>query len=342
MSKDPTLANRNFDHVESLYWVFTQLCNDECDHCYNSSGPRGERISTEECLQIIDNLPSSIDRLILSGGEPLADRKKFYAILDKLEERYQGSVEIMVQTNGDLLTEQRLDEMIEKGVTRFDIASIDRYHKKAGARLDELAKIFKSRGVNGMDSDPLIKKDNYVRGKKLSWGHWGANEDIWLGGNWARGRAMEHDIWKKDPKHNFCALLSGAIGFLSGGQDIPQEISIQLWAINPCCPGTKDAMGDARTEKVADVLEKVSHSPIFQKLNEGDAYGMGESMGVSRAYAEKRGQELKNVCLWCDEFFTHHFNMKKMQALGGERPEEEQYRPKKQAFKVSIKPKQTD
>jgi organic radical activating enzyme len=327
----------NYNHAESVYWVFTQLCNDECDHCYNSSGPQGERISTEDCLKIIDNLPETMDRLILSGGEPLADRKKLYAILEKLEHRYQGSVEIMIQTNGDLLSEKRLKELIEKGVTRFDIASIDRYHKKAGARLDELKVLFDSQGVNGESSAPLIAKDNYVRGKKLSWGYWGATDDMWLGGNWARGRALEKDIWKRDAKHNFCGLLSGAIGFLDGAPDIPQEISIQLWAINPCCPGTKDAMGDARTEKVAEVLERVSHSEIFKKLNQGDAYGMGESIGISRAYAEKRGADLQNVCLWCDEFFTHHFNMKKLQAEKDELPLEEQYKPKKQALKVSIK-----
>lgn len=328
-----------FEKIESVYWVFTQLCNDECDHCYNSSGPRGERISTEDCLKIVANLPAQMDRLILSGGEPLADRKKLYAILEALEDRYRGEVEIMIQTNGDLLTPQRLDELIDLGVTRFDIASIDRYHKKAGARLDELREIFESRGVNGSDSDPLIKKDNYVRGKKLSWGYWGANEEMWLGGNWARGRALEKDNWKRDHKHNFCALLSGAVGFLNGGPDIPQEISIQLWAVNPCCPGTKEAMGDARHEKVSEVLARVADHPVFQKLDQGDAYGMGEELGISRAYAEKRGEAYQNVCLWCDEFFTEHFDMQKLKRKRGELPAAEQFVPQKQASKISIKRK---
>ncbi|MEZ4951016.1 MAG: radical SAM protein [Saprospiraceae bacterium] len=129
---------KDFNHVESLYWVFTQLCNDQCDHCYNFSGPYGSRISEEECLDIIKNLPDKIDRLILSGGEPLAEKKKLYLILDKLRERYGNETQIMIQTNGDLLTEEILDTLIEKGVTRFDIASIDRYHKKAGGRLMEV------------------------------------------------------------------------------------------------------------------------------------------------------------------------------------------------------------
>lgn len=295
-----------YNHIESVYWVFTQLCNDECDHCYNDSGPRGARISEQECLQIIANLPDSMDRLILSGGEPLAERKLLYTILDRLRERYADRVQIMLQTNGDLLTEKILDTLIEKGVTRFDIASIDRFHKHAGARLMELADLFESRGVNGEDKDPLVEKENYLQEKPLSWGYWGANEEMWLGGNWARGRAMEKDIWKRDPDHNFCTILSGARNFLGGYEDIPQEISIQLWRINPCCPGTKFPMGDARTEKVSDVLERIQDHPVFQRLNEGDPFRMGETMGVSEAEARQRNQELQNVCLYCDEFFNRH------------------------------------
>ena len=297
----------DFTHCESIYWVFTQLCNDKCDHCYNSSGPQGTRISVQDCFRIIDNLPEKVDRLILSGGEPLADKVKLYSILEKLQQKYQGRTQIMLQTNGDLLTEKILDLLIEKGVTRFDIASIDRYHKAAGARLMTLADLFESRGVNGDDHDPLIDKEHLlVEGHRLSWGYWGASEDMWLGGNWARGRALEKDIWLKDPTHNFCAILSGAKGFL-GGTELPQEISIQLWKINPCCPGTKFPLGDARREKVADVLLRASKSEIMQRLNAGEPWKMGESIGVSEAHAHARTEDLQNVCKWCDEFFEQHF-----------------------------------
>jgi hypothetical protein len=239
----------------------------------------------------------------LSGGEPLAERKLLYAILDRLRERYGDSTQIMLQTNGDLLTEKILDTLIEKGVTRFDIASIDRYHKYAGEHLEKLSALFDSRGVSGEHKAPLVQKDNYLIDRPLSWGYWGATEDMWLGGNWARGRAMEKGVWKRDPEHNFCAILSGARNFLGGYEDIPQEISIQLWKINPCCPGTKFPIGDARTEKVSDVLARVAGSPIFQRLNEGDPWRMGEHLGVTEAAARARTRELQNVCLYCDEFF---------------------------------------
>lgn len=303
----------DFNHCESLYWVFTQLCNDHCDHCYNLSGPHGARITEAECMAVIDNMPDRVDRLILSGGEPLAEKKLIWSVLEKIQNKYGKNTQVMLQTNGDLLTGEILDKLIEHGVTRFDIASIDRYHKHSGDRLMEIAEIFDSRGVNGDQHDPLVESDNYlVKDHALSWGYWGATEDIWLGGNWARGRALEKNIWHKDAHHNFCKVLSGGIGFLTGAPGIPQEISIQLWKINPCCPGTYKAMGDARKEKVADVLAKVSKSPVFQKINEGDPLGMGESIGIGRDFAESRNAELKNVCLWCDEFFTNYFDIETM------------------------------
>ncbi len=305
MSPAEPRIKADFEHCESLYWVFTHLCNDQCDHCYNLSGPEGGRMSLEECLAIVANLPDRCDRVILSGGEPLAERAKLYAILEALQAKYGAATQIMLQTNGDLLTGKRLDEILARGVSRIDIASIDRYHKRQGQRQAELTQLFQSRGMVDDNQDPLIEKDTYLKKEAASFGFWGATEDMWLGGNWARGRALEKDNWKRDGAHNFCAILSGARGFL-GGTDLPQEISIQLWRINPCCPGTRYPLGDARKQRVADVLARVADSPVFRKLNEGDPYAMGESAGVSEAEGRKRAQTLQNVCLWCDAFFEEH------------------------------------
>jgi hypothetical protein len=65
-------------------------------------------------------------------------------------------------------------------------------------------------------------------------------------------------------------------------------------------------MGDARTQKVANVLAQAAQSPMWQKLNEGNPWQMGEHMGIDETHAKKRTKELKNICLWCDEFFTKH------------------------------------
>jgi organic radical activating enzyme len=294
-----------FDTADSIYWVFTQRCNDLCDHCYNMSGPQGEIMSEADCLAVIDHLPPKVGRIILSGGEPLAERKKLYRILEALRERYGGATETMLQTNGDLLTPERLDKVLALGVSRIDVASMDRFHKQQGERRNQLETLFSSRGMLDATQHPLLSREDFLQHGVASFGFWGANEDFWIGGQWARGRAMEKDVWKKDGRHNFCAIMSGARGFL-GGTELPQEISIQLWRVNPCCPGTRDPLGDARTEFISDILQRAARSPVFQKLNEGDPYAMGESIGVSREHGEKRAVELGNVCLWCDEFFEQH------------------------------------
>lgn len=296
---------QDFNYIPSVYWVFTQLCNDTCSHCYNLSGPRGERMSLEDSLKIVRHLPDKIDRLILSGGEPLAEKHLLYEILKAIQEKYGDTTRVMLQTNGDLLTDKILDKLLSLGVCRFDIASIDRYHTHKNNHLSNLRSIFQKRNI------PCDNDDNtsyFLQEDVISWGYWGATEDLWLGGNWARGRALETNTWTQNPAHNFCAIHSGARNFLGGHDDVTQEISIQLWKINPCCPGTKYPMGDARKEKISEILSKVSSHPVFMALNDGEPLKMGEHLGVSPIDAEKQTEKLKNICLYCDQFFTNHMS----------------------------------
>ena len=310
-----------FETYESIYWVFTHRCNDNCAHCYNDSSPWGGTIPLDDCLAIVENLPARLGRLILSGGEPLTEEKKLHAILEAVAAKYRGETQVMLQTNGDLLTESRLDALLARGVTRFDVASIDGFHKHEGRRKALLEELFGSRGMSGDDPDPLIEKETYLKKEVTSYGFWGATEDMWLGGNWARGEAMRKGVWLRDGNHNFCAILSGARGFL-GGTDLPQELSIQLWKISPCCPGTLYPLGDARKERVSAVLERIASSPVLQRLNDGDAYGMGASLGVDEDYGRRRAIALQNVCLWCDEFMERFLEPETLapRAAPGEEP----------------------
>lgn len=306
----------DFNHCETIYWVFTQLCNDKCAHCYNTSGPQGTRMSDEECLAIIANLPEKVDKIILSGGEPLAERKQLYLILDTLREKYGPDQRVTLQTNGDLMTGEILDTLLAKGVKGISIASLDRFHKHAGAKLDGLKQLFDSKGM--VDAMPYItmgQKKNKLDPSWRTYTYFGANEEMWLGGNWARGRAMENNIWMKDPTHNFCAIQSGARNFLGGYTDVIQEVSIQLWALNPCCPGTKFPLGDIRKEKLADVLLRISKNKVFQALNTGNPLLMGEHLGISEEQAKKDVDVVQNICLYCDLFFIKNLDAVTLEPL---------------------------
>lgn len=303
------IMENKYNNYDTIYWVFTQLCNDQCGHCYNSSGPQGKRITNDDCLAIIANLPATVKQIILSGGEPLAEKKQLYLILDTLKEKYGAAQRITLQTNGDLMTEKILDTLIEKGVKGISIASLDRYHKHQGAKLETLKKLFDSRGM--VDIIPLSKvgfKRADIDPSWITYSYFGANEEMWLGGNWARGRALENDIWMKNPTHNFCNIQSGARNFLGGYTDAIQELCIQLWAVNPCCPGTKYPLGDVRKEKLADILKKIEGNKIFQKLNDGQPLLMGQHLGITEAMAIKDTEVLQNICKYCDLFFIKNID----------------------------------
>lgn len=290
--------------MESLYWVFTLKCNDLCAHCYNNSGPRGEALSTEELLKVVPHLPEELGRIILSGGEPTVEMDKLDALVRAIKQRYGDRTPVYLQSNGDLLSDAKLLRLLEMGVDRIDIVSLDRFHKQKGAHADKLRQLFERHGLVDAKA-PRLDATPSPRRKEFAF--WGANEDFWLGGNWARGRAVENGLAKKDPNHNFCALWSGAKGFLDTGTD-RQEVHIQLYRLYPCCPTTLYALGDVRIEKVETLLDRVRELPTFQILNHGDVPRLGTEVGLDAQYIRSRIEALGDVCLWCDEFFEKHYS----------------------------------
>lgn len=297
--------------IDSIYWVITHNCNDRCAHCYNASGPKGVSLTEEEVEAVISNFPPPDDppkRIIISGGEPLVVRTLLYFTLDRLHERYGDATQYMVQTNGDLLTEKILDEILAHHITRIDIASIDRFHKKRGERAAFLQRLMESRGMTYDNEGALVSEDRLIK-PKLSFSMWGANEDFWIGGNWPRGRAISSSVWLANPEHNFCAITSGAKGFAGTVEDgeHPQEIAIQLYNLYPCCPGTKMPIADLRKEALVQAVERVIAHPMWAALNRGEPWEMGTYKGISRKEAKERTDELGSICLWCDQFFAQFY-----------------------------------
>lgn len=295
--------------LDSIYWVITHNCNDQCDHCYNASAPKGVTLTEEEAEAIIANFPDpehAPHRVIISGGEPLVARGLLYFVLDRLYERYGNATQYMLQTNGDMLKGEILDELLERHVTRIDIASIDRFHRKKGERAALLQELMESRGMTYDNEGALVSNERLTK-PALSFSMWGANEEFWIGGNWPRGRAISTSVWLSEPEHNFCAITSGAIGFAGGDEQHPQEVAIQLYNLYPCCPGTKMPLADLRKDRLIDAVERVISHPMWQALNRGEPWEMGVYKGISPEQARTRTNELGSICLWCDEFFARYY-----------------------------------
>jgi radical SAM protein with 4Fe4S-binding SPASM domain len=111
---------RGSDHFvpHVVAWNLTRRCNLECAHCYISAGPSesadGE-LSTAECLRIADEIlkVNAAPLFILSGGEPLLRDDlgtiAWYAV--------RGGATVVVGTNGTMLTDERIADLKEAGVS---------------------------------------------------------------------------------------------------------------------------------------------------------------------------------------------------------------------------------
>jgi radical SAM protein with 4Fe4S-binding SPASM domain len=107
-----------------IAWNLTKRCNLRCAHCYLSAGERDagsiDELTTEECYRVVDEMvrvnPASI--LVLTGGEPLLRRD-----LPQIA-RYATTkgMMVVVGTNGTLLTDEKIRELLDAGVMGVSIS----------------------------------------------------------------------------------------------------------------------------------------------------------------------------------------------------------------------------
>src|SRR6185437_10806277 len=133
--------------MESIYYVISWACHRRCTHCYEERFhpyARGALAAVAEEAKanyprIVDHLPQRMTyldrndprpdgslrektgRIILSGGEALLEpvrREVTYRAIERIAVRYrgQGGVKIVVQTTGDLVTREIVDDLLERGV----------------------------------------------------------------------------------------------------------------------------------------------------------------------------------------------------------------------------------
>ncbi len=94
----------NFSQVfrPVITWNLTYKCNLLCKHCYINASPKGnEGLSTDEALNLVDQMAElKIPLLILSGGEPLL-RRDFFEIAQRAS---SYGIKLALSTNGTLIT----------------------------------------------------------------------------------------------------------------------------------------------------------------------------------------------------------------------------------------------
>jgi MoaA/NifB/PqqE/SkfB family radical SAM enzyme len=104
-----------------LRFAVTRKCDGLCRHCYNHSGGFKDELSSADFISILNEVYSlnpSLDRITLTGGEPLLEKEKVLQI-----SRFARSLNIRVRlvTRGWELNRQLCVELKESGVTRLQI-----------------------------------------------------------------------------------------------------------------------------------------------------------------------------------------------------------------------------
>jgi len=338
--------------MQAIYWVLTWACHRKCVHCYDDRFRPYVRDALTRVVaegqhayeKVIANLPDDMTwtnpqtgqrertLIVMAGGELLIDgvrEELFYPALDAIKARWgDKGPRISIQTTGDVVTPEILDEVLARGVTTIAIASIDDYHvgmkgEKKFRFMEYVRQLMDSRGVRevslgGAKSEKLKSPDPAARprGDGPSFLFFGAQEDLWIGELWPRGRAWSNGLSNAGYETNFCARWSGGKNFLKI-HEAGSEIAIEPdGSIYPCCLKTKAPLGSLAEERLEDILASVAALPAIQALNDGDPERMGEASGWSRetfraksVAVDGKGREMANMCLGCDQYFEEYLGV---------------------------------
>jgi hypothetical protein len=310
--------------VESIYYVLCWQCHRRCEHCYDDRfrpyhGDDLDRVVAESCAalpRIVANFPERMTyldpsdplpdgsprekrgRIILAGGEVLHKAVRepiLYPALDLLHTRYQGGVEIVVQTTGDLVTARIVEELIERRVDKISVAGLDAYHDG-----------YESEAVREALREKLT---SILNGHGIAYSTFGATPDSWIGPLWPRGRALHNELPTGTIEENFCNRWSGGLNFLRH-RFAGSEVSVDpAGNVYPCCIKTKKPVGNLLKESLEHLLDRLAGDPVYEAISMGQPERMGLTMGWSvQQFLEKStvrfpsGRVYQNLCIGCDAF----------------------------------------
>jgi MoaA/NifB/PqqE/SkfB family radical SAM enzyme len=218
----------------------------------------------------------------------------------------------VVQTTGDLVTPEILDELIDHGVWQVSITGMDDFHvghegDKRLPLVEKLTAMFKAAGL-----EPTGRRHDGTDGRgSLTpvYSMMGANPEEWIGAIWPRGRAWDNELSSATLDDNFCNRWSGGLNFMEHGK-LGSEVSIEPNGnVYPCCLKTKSPLGNLTEEKLVDILDSMRGHPAFEALNAGAPEKMGAAFGWDEAtfleHSETvtpSGETYRNLCIGCDRF----------------------------------------
>lgn len=319
------------------------LCHRRCRHCYEDrfhpyAGAELESVVAEARTsfpRVIANFPERMTyldaaigpeeqrgRIILAGGEIMLDPVResvLYPALEMLHARYKdkGGVKLIVQTTGDTLRPQMVEELIARNVWMISVSGIDSFHdglETIGAQqamMDKLTAMFEAAGLTPFEQ--IADKTGEAADEGRHYQFFGAQPGTWIGRLWPRGRAFANGLSTATISDNFCNQWSGGLNFLQYRQK-GSEVSIEPNGnVYPCCAKTRKPIGSLLEEPLEAILERLQGHPAYEAISMGHPERMGISKGwtVERFLEESKvkmadGSTYQNLCIGCDKFHDAH------------------------------------
>jgi len=108
------------DKNRKLIIESTLNCNANCIYCYNAKNKKNQNVDVQSFLIPDEYLEKwEIDNVIITGGEPLQDLERIIEIIRYYKDKV-NYIEII--TNGLLLTERKLNELVKSGLDGISIS----------------------------------------------------------------------------------------------------------------------------------------------------------------------------------------------------------------------------
>ncbi|WP_379134003.1 radical SAM protein [Paenibacillus sp. sgz500958] len=104
--------------LEGLEIGVTSNCNFRCDYCCAYNRNDGQSINAKEVIRILGELPH-LKRVRLSGGEVTL---KFQDCVEIVAYCSSRGIQTQLNSNGSLLTEERINQLVEAGLTTIHIS----------------------------------------------------------------------------------------------------------------------------------------------------------------------------------------------------------------------------
>ena len=148
--------------IRYLEFTMSNLCNATCSMCgeFSSSLWAGKvtKLSDDAYNKIMDVLPD-VEKLVIKGGEPLADNRNI-KILERYLEVSDGAVDII--TNGSLLPDSVLNSRVNLGVSVDGTHDLYRWIRSTDwdTVIDNMKKFHHSTG-NGVTVQSVISLYNF-------------------------------------------------------------------------------------------------------------------------------------------------------------------------------------